>query len=124
MLYIIYRLLIIGLPKLALACQGFIEPLMLIVIILIGMVILFGALGMHISNNLGSTIVGGLMRGAGRLRSFIGRQLVTFVTWLFTRLVPNIYRWAYRFYNDGGVPEGGSVALAVLTSIVAVVVII
>ena len=124
MLYICYRMALIGLPKLALACQGFIEPIMLVAIIFIGMLILFGALGMHISSNLGSTLIGGLMRGAGRLISFVGRQLVSFVVWLFTRLIPGIYRRAYRFYNDGGVSDGGSIALAVITTVVAVAVII
>ena len=124
MLYLVYRLCLIGLPKLGQACQNFVEPLMLIVIILIGMLILFGALGMHISNNLGSTIVGGLMKGAGRLIGFIGTQIFTFVRWLFTKLVPNIYNGSKRFFADAGASAVQSRILAVLTSIIVVAVII
>lgn len=37
--------------------QALLEPVMIIVIILAGIVMLFGAVGMKISNNLGSTVV-------------------------------------------------------------------
>ena len=37
--------------------QALLEPVMIIVIILAGIVMIFGAVGMKISNNLGSTVV-------------------------------------------------------------------
>lgn len=45
------------LPQIGAYAQALLEPVMVIVITLAGIVMLFGAVGMKISNNLGSTVV-------------------------------------------------------------------
>ena len=53
------------LPQIAAYAQAFVELIMVIVITMAGIVMLFGAVGMKISNNLGSTVVSGIFQAIG-----------------------------------------------------------
>ena len=49
----------VAIPQIGVYAQALLDPIMLIVITLAGIVMIFGAVGMKISNNLGATAVGG-----------------------------------------------------------------
>ena len=78
------------LPRLGSSSIATINALMPCVIMLAGIVILLGAVGIKVSNNLGSTIVKGLFGAIGILVHFIWKGIVALLLCI-TGIIPTIY---------------------------------
>lgn len=94
------------------------------VIVLAGIVILFGAVGIKVSNNLGSTIVKGLFRAIGILVHFIWKGIVALFLFVIG-IIPTIYKTSQRtFLNNIGLNQSISNVLAFFVVMLFVIVII
>lgn len=124
MLIALYIVIVNHLIPTGLAYFNFlVDPTMSIVIALAGLVIIFGAVGFRISQNLGSTIVSGIFRAIG----YIGTQLFHAIAWIVTRtftLLPRVYNWTYKSLVDVGANKVVSFILAGLTAILVFVIVI
>ena len=106
----------VAVPQISAYAQALLEPIMVIVITLAGIVMLFGVVGMKISNNFGSTVVGGIFRGVG----YLCRILLQALGWVIRntfRMMPRVFNGSRRTFNQMG-------QNAVLSNILAVVVVI
>ena len=106
----------VAVPQISAYAQALLEPIMVIVITLAGIVMLFGVVGMKISNNFGSTVVGGISRGVG----YLCRILLQALGWVIRntfRMMPRVFNGSRRTFNQMGLN-------AVLSNILAVVVVI
>ncbi len=106
----------VAVPQISAYAQALLEPIMVIVITLAGIVMLFGVVGMKISNNFGSTVVGGIFRGVG----YLCRILLQALGWVIRntfRMMPRVFNGSRRTFNQMGLN-------AVLSNILAVVVVI
>lgn len=96
-----YFLMAVALPQLVAIASALLESVTILIITLAGIVMLFGAVGIKISNNLGSTIVTGIFRAIG----YLVRTLVSAVGWLarnLLRLMPFIFHSSRRFLTRIG----------------------
>ncbi len=103
--------------------NSLVQPTMLIVITLAGLVIIFGAVGFRVSQNLGSTIVGGIFHAVG----FVAVQLFHAVGWIVTRtfrLLPRVYNWTHKALIDAGANKIVSFILSGLAAIMVFVIVI
>lgn len=103
------------LPQLGIYASAAVEPVMTIIIALAGIVILFGAAGFKISENLGSTVTNGLFRAIGALFRALG--------WIIRsifRLLPRVFTGSRRMFIRAGLNE---VVSTILAAIVVVVII-
>lgn len=82
---------------------------MVVIIILAGIVMLFGAVGMRISTNLGSTIIGGIFRGIGAIFTMVGRA----IRWI-VRSIPRVYTNSRRIFTTWGMSPIAVRILAIL----------
>ena len=90
-----------ALPQLGAYAEAMLEPVVTIIIVLAGIVMLFGAVGLNISANLGSTIVGGIFRAMG----FLVRSLFRGIGWLishFFRFIPRVFTDTRRSFTSMG----------------------
>lgn len=124
MLIALYFLIMNHLIPTGLAYFNFLsKPTMLIVIALAGLVIIFGAVGFRVSQNLGSTIVGGIFRAIG----FVGIQLFHAIGWIVANtfmILPRVYNWMHKTLVDAGANKIVSFLLAGFTALVAFVIVI
>lgn len=125
MLLALYFLIVrVVLPQLGSYALALLEPAIVIVIALAGIVLLFGAVGMKISNNLGSTIVGGLFKGLG----YLCRTLFQAFGWIITntfRMIPRVFnRSRSVLINQMNLNTSISNVLATIIVIIFVAVII
>jgi hypothetical protein len=110
-------------PQLAAYANALLEPVMTIIITLAGITMLFGAVGMRISNNLGSTIVGGIFRALG----YIARTIINAIGWLIRntfRIIPRVFNGSRRTFNQMGISPAISNVLAVSVVIIVLAIII
>ena len=110
-------------PQLGAYAQALLKPVMVIVITLAGIVMLFGAVGMRISNNLGSTVVGGIFRAIG----YICQTIIGATAWIVRnifRMIPRIFNGSIRTFRQIGVNALVSNLLAVVVVVVVLVIII
>lgn len=110
-------------PQLIAFANALYEPMITIVIMLAGIVMIFGAVGMTISANLGSTIMGGLFRAIG----FIVVLLVTATSWILVHafgLVPNVFTGSRRTFTQMGMNQILATVLASLLALLIIVIII
>lgn len=116
MLIALYLFIVnVAVPQIGAYAQVLLEPIMVIVITLAGIVMLFGAVGMKISNNLGSTVIGGIFRGIG----YLCRTLLQAIGWIIRntfRMMPRVFNGSRRTFNQMGLN-------AVLSNIFAIVVV-
>lgn len=112
------------LPRLGSYSIATINALMPAIIILVGMVMLLGAVGIKVSNNLGSTIVKGVFGAVGILVHFIWKGMVALFLWV-VGIIPIIYKKSQRvFSNSIGLNHNISSILAFLVVALFVIVII
>ena len=112
------------LPRLGSYSIATINALMLCVIMLAGIVILLGAVGIKVSNNLGSTIVKGLFGAIGILVHFIWKGIVALLLCI-TGIIPTIYKKSQSiFSNSLGLNKNISSVLAFIVVALFVIVII
>ena len=110
-------------PKLGAYGNALLEPIMVIVITLAGIVILFGAIGIKISNNLGSTVVGGIFRAIG----FICRTIINAIGWIIVntfRMIPRVFNESRRVFNQLGMNTFFSNIFAIIAVIIFLAIII
>ena len=124
MLIILYLFIVNTLvPKMVAYAQIFFEPIMVTIIVVSGIIMLFGAAGMRISNNLGSTIIGGIFMAIG----YIVRMLVRAVSWIILnilRLIPRFFYESRRTFSQMGANNLLSNIFAVLTTIIVIAIIL
>lgn len=113
----------VALPQIGAYAQALLEPVMLIVVILAGIVMLFGAVGMKISNNLGSTIVSGLFRAIGYSCDIIVRAIGWIIRNIF-RMIPRVFTESRRTFQQLGLNALRSNVLASAVLIIFVAIII
>ena len=92
------------LPTIAKYLGDIMAPIMSAVIVLFGIILLFGAVGVKISENLGSTVVKGIGNGIG----YIGKQFFKAIAWGVkgvVRLLPNVYRRTNKALLSSGVSQ-------------------
>lgn len=124
MLIVLYFFFInILVPQVVAYLLALLEPLMVIVITMAGIVMLFGAVGMKISNNLGSTIMNGLFRGIGYIFNSLFRAIAWIVRSTF-RLLPRVFNESRRAFMQIGLNALVSNLLAVIVAIIFVIIII
>ena len=124
MLIALYIVIVNHLIPTGLAYFNFlVKPTMLIVITMAGLVIIFGAVGFRVSQNLGSTIVEGIFRAIG----FVVSHLFWAVGWIVTRtfmLLPRVYNWTHPSLIDAGANKIVSFILSGLAAILVFVIVI
>ena len=124
MLIALYIVIVNHLIPTGLAYFNFlVKPTMLIVITMAGLVIIFGAVGFRVSQNLGSTIVEGIFRAIG----FVVSHLFCTVGWIVTRtfmLLPRVYNWTHQSLIDAGANKIVSFILSGLAAILVFVIVI
>lgn len=99
------------------------DPIMYIVITLAGIVMVFGAVGMRISSNLGSTIVGGIFRACG----YVVRTIVRGTGWAvrhFFGMIPRLFTGSRKTFTDMGANPILANVLSIVIVILVVIVII
>ena len=113
----------VAVPRIGAYAQALLEPVMVIVITFAGIVMLFGAVGMKVSNNLGSTVVGGIFRAIG----YLCRTSIQAVGWIVRntfRMIPRVFNGSRRTFNQLGLNVWISNILAVIVVVVFVAIII
>ncbi len=114
MLIALYLFIVnVALPQAGVYAQALLEPVMEIVIVLAGIVMLFGAVGITISHNLASTVVGGIFRAIG----YIVRTSVRAIGWIVLsifRMIPRVFIGSRRTFYRLGVNAFVSNLLAVI----------
>ena len=123
MLIALYLVIKNLLPALGSNLKALVEPLMLIVITLAGITMLFGAVGMKISNNLGSTIVGGIFRAIGYICQTIIRSIGWIIRSIF-RMIPHVFTESRRTFDQLGINGWLSNILAIVFVIIVLAIII
>ncbi len=111
------------LPEIGAYAQALLEPIMLIVIISSGILMLFGAVGMHISSNLGSTVISSIFRAIG----YIARTIIQAIAWIIRntfRLMPRVFNGSRRTFNQLGMNAWVSNLLSVIVAIIFLVIVI
>lgn len=102
---------------------GLLQPTMLIVITLAGLVIIFGAVGFPISRNLGSTVVNGLFQAIG----YVVTLIVQAISWIITstfRLIPRVFRGSRNMFYRAGINTIVSNLLSVIVTVFVLALII
>ena len=124
MLILIYSFFTyVMIPQIGAYASELVEPMMMVIVTLAGLVMLFGAVGMNISNNLGATIIGGIFRAIG----YICRTLLQAVAWIIRntcRMIPRVFNASKRTFSQMGLNAAISNILAVVLVIAFVVIII
>lgn len=98
-------------------------PVMVIVIILAGMVMLFGAAGMRISSGLGSTVVGGIFSAIGYLVQALFNALGWLIRWM-SRTTPRVFRGSQQTFSQLGLNSVLANVLAAVVTVLFIIVII
>ena len=115
LLALYYFLMNVALPQIGSYAEALLEPVIVIAITLAGIVMIFGAVGLKISNNLGSTIINGIFRGIG----YLFRSLVRAFSWIIRstfRLLPRVFTESRRIFVQLGLNPALSNVLAVLAT--------
>lgn len=110
-------------PQLGAYAEAVFEPIMLIIITLTGMIILLGTVGIKVSNNLGSTIVGGFFMSVG----YLCRTLFKALGWIISntcKLIPKVFNESRNVFSQIGINTAVSNILAIFVVVAFVAVII
>ena len=124
MLITVYFFIVnVVIPQIGFYGQTLLEPVMVTVITLAGIVMLFGAVGFRISSNLGSTVVGGIFNAIG----YIGSSLIHGIGWIIRSIfnaVPRVFNESRRLFSGYGLEPWISNALAVIVTILFLIIVI
>ena len=110
----------VAMPQIVAYAQYILEPIMVIVITLSGILMLFGAVGIKISNNLGSIVVGGIFRGIG----YLCRTLFQAIGWVIRntfRIIPRVLNGSRRIFKLMGLNEVPSNICSVIVVIIMII---
>lgn len=124
MLIALYLFIVnVALPQIGAYAQALLEPVMVIVITLAGIVMLFGAVGLKISNNLGSTVVSGIFRAIG----YVCRTIIRAIGWIIRnifRMIHRVFNGSRRTFNQLGMNALVSNLLSIIVTVVFLAIII
>lgn len=124
MLIALYFVIInVLLPQLAVYGHGFFAEVMTYVIMIGGLLMALGAIGIRVSNNLGTTLIGGALRAIG----YIFRNLFEGLGWLIRntlREIPQVYAESKRTFTQMGISSPMSSILSGLVIIILIIIII
>ena len=124
MLFATYQIMRnVALPQLAVYGQILLEAGIMIFILVMGIIMMFGAVGMRISTNLGSTIFRAIFSAIG----WVARQMVRLLSWIVVSILhalPRIFRGSRRMLRGFGVNNIASNLLAIVITVIALAVII
>ena len=112
-----------ALPQLGAYAQALIEPIMVVAITFAGIIMLFGACGMKISSNIGSTIIEGVFKAA---RGFC-RMICNVIGWIVRntfRVVPHLYNGSRQTLKQLGMNDLHSALLSGIIVIIFLIVVI
>lgn len=123
LLALYYFIMNVAVPQVGTYAQALLEPVIVISITLAGIVMIFGAVGIKISNNLGSTIMNGIFRAIGYLFQLLFRAIAWIVRSTF-RLLPRVFAENRRVFTQLGLNPVLSNALAVLVTAFVLAIII
>ncbi len=124
MLIALYSAIVnVVIPQIGAYVQGLLDPVMAIIITIAGIVIIFSAVGIKISNNLGSTIVSGIFRAIGYIVRTIFRAIGWIVRNIF-RIIPRVFAESRRTFKGFGLNALASNLLAVVVVVVIIAIII
>lgn len=111
------------LPKVGAYASALFEPIMLIIITLAGIIMLLGAVGIKISNNLGATIVGGIFKSIG----YLCRIIIQAIGWIARntlKMLPQLFKESRKTFVEMGMNNVVSNLLAVMLVVLIVAIII
>lgn len=109
-------------PLLGDIATALLEPFAIILIILVGISMLFGIIGMKMPTNMGSTIIGGIIKVIG----WVGQRIWNGFKWITRHtvlLIPIIYRRSKDMFVKWGMGKV-SAFLAVLICLNVILIII
>lgn len=118
-----YFIVNVVIPQIGAYASALLEPVMVITITLAGLVMIFGAVGIRISNNLGSTVVNGIFRAIG----YVGRSLFQGIAWVIRsvfNLLPRVFVESRRVFSQMGLNTTLSNLFAVLVTVLVLAIII
>lgn len=102
MLYLTWKFItVMAIPTIAVYANALLEPTLTIVVMLAGLIMLFGAVGIKISNNLGTTVVNGIFRAIGVIIVGIFRALGWVIRQIAT-LMPRVFRGTNNALRSAG----------------------
>lgn len=110
-------------PQFGAYAQALVKPVTIILITLAGIVMLFGSVGMRISNNLGTTVVSGFFQAI----SYICRTIISAISWIVRhifRMIPRVFNGSRQTFVQMGMNALVSNLLAVVVVVVVVAIII
>ena len=111
------------LPQIGGYFQAILEPIMVIVITFAGIVMLFGAVGMKISSNSGSTVVSGAFRAIGYIGTNLIRLIGRIIRYILT-LIPRVFNGCKKTFNQAGLNDLLCNVFSVIITIVFIAIII
>lgn len=123
MLIALYIVCTHELPRLQIYGLELMDSIMPVVIMIAGIIMLFGAVGIRISNNLGSTIIGAFFRAIG----YLCRTIIQAIGWIIRntfRLLPRIHNESRRIFKQMGVKPHLEVLLSLVVDLVFIAIII
>lgn len=124
MLIVLYFVIVnVVMPQIGAYASALLEPVMVIVICLAGLVMIFGAVGMKISNNLGATVVGKIFEAIG----YICRKLIQAIGWIVKntfKMIPKVFKGSKNVFEQHELKALTSNALAVIVVILYLAIII
>lgn len=118
-----YFIMNVVIPRIAAYAAALFEPVMIIIIMLAGIVMLLGAVGIRVSNNLGATVTNGIFQAIG----YLVRTAVQAIGWIVRntlRMLPRVYKESRRTFTQMGLNALCSNLLAVFVTVVVLAIII
>ena len=113
----------VAVPQIGAYALALVKPTMIIIITLAGLTLMFSAVGLKISNNVGSTIVGGSFRGIG----FLVQTLFQAIGWIVRnifRMIPRVFNGSRRTFTQMGLNAVVSNILAIFVTVIILAIII
>lgn len=113
----------VAIPNVQMYAMALIEPAMVLIITLAGIIMLFGAVGLKISNNLGATVMSGLFKACG----YIIRTFIQAIGWIIRNafhMTPRVYKESQKIYSQMGLNATISNILSLITAFAFIAIII
>lgn len=91
-----------------------------IIVTLAGIMLICSAVGVKISQNMGSTILKGIFDAIG----YIGKTIVNAISWLIRQIfsaIPRVFRGSRKTFEQMGISKGTSTLLAVLVTALVII---
>lgn len=110
-------------PQIGIYARAMVEPILVIVLTLAGIVMLFGAAGLRISNNLGSTVVGGVFKAIAYITKTFFQALAWIISNTF-KLIPRVFSESKKTFKQMGLNTGISTILASVVTLLLLIIVI